>query len=339
MPQYAHLLHPTRLIRPPRQLFEFRPPRPWLSGSTPPEIVDLATYVEVHQRADDRIKSYLEVPRAHHRETASYDAIFELRRESAHALYANNNDSRIAFVEIALKHILDHPHIKLGPCCYVTFTPARFAFRMEDHGVVGRRQRSKARQESEAGKFDLLKLQNMAREALRGVPFVGIAEVALYRHWSASGWAPYDTASWHLHLLTWGGTADDIRPLLMPLRKRHVSLLEDVSAVHVEDVVEGALERKICYSLKAPQKLYRVEYWRDPGNETADPLTSPGSWRTNKDWLRTGSRVRLLDVLADRTLDQLLFGNYEGTDLVRAIRREALLSFNAWESKQRWYRC
>ncbi|MCJ2019043.1 hypothetical protein MKK84_16595, partial [Methylobacterium sp. E-065] len=62
------------------------------------------------------------------------------------------------------------------------------------------------------------------------------------------------------------------------------------------------------------------------------------AWRIKKDWLRTGQRVRLLDVMAGRTLDRLLFGNREGTDLAGAIRDEALTPFRAWEQRQPQYR-
>ncbi|MDF2602468.1 MAG: hypothetical protein K0Q54_5291 [Methylobacterium brachiatum] len=58
------------------------------------------------------------------------------------------------------------------------------------------------------------------------------------------------------------------------------------------------------------------------------------AWRIKKDWLRTGQRVRLLDVMAGRTLDQLLFGNREGTVLANAIRHEALKPFRVWGKRR-----
>jgi len=52
--------------------------------------------------------------------------------------------------------------------------------------------------------------------------------------------------------------------------------------------------------------------------------------------LLTADTVRLLDVMAERTLDQLLFGNGEGADLARAIRYEALATYRDWERRQPW---
>ena len=41
----------------------------------------------------------------------------------------------------------------------------------------------------------------------------------------------------------------------------------------------------------------------------------------------------MLDVMAGRLLDQLFFGNAEGTDLANAIRHDALSAYRAWERR------
>ncbi len=104
--------------------------------------------------------------------------------------------------------------------------------------------------------------------------------------------------------------------------------------MHIQAVPDDDLIRQFVYALKAPQKVYRTAFLRTVSRD--QPLTGfdTRAWRIKKDWLRTGQRVRLLDVMAGRTLDELLFGNREGTALARAIQDEALKPFRAWEQRQ-----
>ena len=85
--------------------------------------------------------------------------------------------------------------------------------------------------------------------------------------------------------------------------------------------------------LKAPQKQYHV--YRDPLAEVHDPETGEivAKPHVQKDWLRTGQRVRMCRLMADKYLDRLLFGQGEGTDLRRAIVNGALRNFE--EEKRR----
>jgi hypothetical protein len=100
-------------------------------------------------------------------------------------------------------------------------------------------------------------------------------------------------------------------------------------------VPDDDLMRQFVYALKGPQKVYRTAFLRAVSRESELTGFDTRAWRIKKDWLRTGDRVRLLDVMAGRTLDGLLFGNREGTALARAIRDEALKPFRAWDEKQR----
>ncbi|MCJ2020133.1 hypothetical protein MKK84_22330, partial [Methylobacterium sp. E-065] len=270
------------------------------------------TLAEVHLRADDRIKDYLEYPRKNYKQVACRDAVDELQRCKANALYANNAYSRIAFAEIALKHIAAEPGIVYGPRCFVTVTPARFAFSLGDRGMFSPQGRSVMRSLGEAAHFKIHQLQQVTRQAFGDLPFIGMVEVALFPSWSSSGWAVFDSVSWHCHLLAWGATEEELNGILRPLRERHSSIKEGVTSVHIQTVPDDDIMRKFVYALKAPQKVYRTAYLRTVSRDQVLTGFDTRAWRIKKDWLRTGQRVRLLDVMAGRTLDRLLFGNREG---------------------------
>lgn len=269
MHEYAHFLSPLPSYRPLQRLFEIRPPRPYDPRPPLPTIVDMATFAEVHLRADDRIKDYLEYPRKNYKQVACCDAIDELQRANAHALYANNAYSRIAFAEIALKHIAAKPGIVYGPRCFVTVTPARYAFSLGDRGMLDPEGRSMMRRLSEAADFKIHHLQQVARQAFGDLPFIGMVEVALFPSWASSGWAKFDSASWHCHLLAWGATPQELDKILQPLRERHRSIKEGVTSVHIQEVPDDDITRQFVYALKAPQKVYRTAYLRTVSREQA----------------------------------------------------------------------
>ncbi|MDF2599454.1 MAG: hypothetical protein K0Q54_2277 [Methylobacterium brachiatum] len=99
-----------------------------------------------------------------------------------------------------------------------------------------------------------------------------------------------------------------------------------------------SVNRLFVSAMQGPQKVYRTAFLRTVSRNQGLTGFDTRAWRIKKDWLRTGQRVRLLDVMAGRTLDQLLFGNREGTVLANALRDEALKPFRAWEQRQRWSR-
>jgi hypothetical protein len=161
-----------------------------------------------------------------------------------------------------------------------------------------------------------------------------MVEAALYYRWGPHGRTFGDWISWHCHLLTWGITQEELSRHLAPLRTRHRSMRQGLPAVHVQAVPEDDIERQFLYALKAPQKLYRVEYFRRPWTHPETGQVRQPGWHTQKDWLQTGNRIRLMDIIGERTLDNLLFGNATGTTLVRAIREEAREPFRRWEARQ-----
>ena len=295
----------------------------------------MQTFADVHRWADIKIRNYVAAPRENFKAVPSHPATVTLLDDEAFWLPANNAEARIAFAEIVLQHLLGSDDLRDQPICFVTFAPVKCAFEVGDGPFRSREYGTAFRPIRRAACFDIQTIQQMARQAMGDVPFVGMVEAALYHRWGPRGRSLSDWISWHCHLLAWGANRVELSRHLAPLRARHRSLREEVPSVHVQEVPLDDVERQSLYMLKAPQKLYRVEYFKRPWKSPITGERKPPGWHTQKDWLQTGDRVRLLDIIGERTLDKLLFGNREGTELVNAIRSEALAPFHAWEEERR----
>ena len=334
MPTLTRLSPPRPGLTPPMLEFEYRPPHPWPGSATPPDIVDMQTFVDVHRWADIKMGNYIARPRVDHAMVPNSASISTLRIDNAFELFANNAEARIAFAEIAVEHVLAHDGLALGPVCFVTITPALCAFPVGDAQSGTRETKAFFRGIGPAARFDVFQLQQIARQAMGDVPFIGMVEMALYRRWGPKGRAWGDWVSWHCHLLAWGTSQRDLSAVLEPLRARHASMREGLASVHVQAVAEDDIARQFLYALKAPQKLYRVEYFKRPWTNPNTGEVKQAGWHTQKDWLQTGQRLRCVDIMGERTLSELLFGGRAGSDLVHAICAEALVPFRAWERQQ-----
>lgn len=183
--------------------------------------------------------------------------------------------------------------------------------------------RAARRHRSPAAAFDVVTLQQIARQGMGEIPFLGMIEAALFSKWGPDGWSFTDSVSWHCHLLTWGNTNEELSAQLAALRCRHRSMFDRVSAVHIKPVAYADVARQLLYILKAPQKFSRVGHFSRRRASSHAKKTKPPGMHIQKDWLRTGQRIRMLDIIGERRLDQLLFGNNAGTALARTIRMEA----------------
>jgi hypothetical protein len=117
--------------------------------------------------------------------------------------------------------------------------------------------------------------------------------------------------------------------MLAQINASYPSFVPDKPAAYCRHLTGNQVLAKLLYALKAPQKRYRV--FRPRGflvSRTTGEISQKPA-RIQKDWLRTGQRVRMCRIMADRYLDRLLFGQGEGTKLCRDIREDALASFYA----------
>lgn len=331
MLQHARLQPPRPPTRPPLANLQFRPPHRWQGEDRPPDVwPDVQTFADVHRWADVKMVNYVLRPQSHHAVSPRRDVTETLDPSLAYELYANNAEARIAFAEIALGHLLANADMRLGPLCFVTLVPACCARPVGDAPTRSPEANIGARIIGGAHQFEVRDLQAMARQALGSIPFVGMVEAALYWRWRPGRKDWCDWVAWHCHLITWGAHADEIRRVLAPFRERHTSMMDGVAAAHVQAIPDGALARQFLYMMKSPQKMTRVEYFKRSRPHPVTGRTMPPGWHSNKDWLQTGHRIRLMDVIGHRRLDDLFFGNQEGTGLYRAIRAEALEPVREW---------
>ena len=121
--------------------------------------------------------------------------------------------------------------------------------------------RAGVRAASAAAQFDIRALKALARQAVGPIPFVGVVEAGLYLNWGPDGPSSHRHVSWHVHLIVWGVTRDELELALEPIRERHRSLL-DGSVALVRDIQgRDDLERCIVYALKAPQRAAEVNFF------------------------------------------------------------------------------
>ena len=332
MPLYARLRAPRLQRRPPMLNLYYRPPHPYSTKVRPLEIVNMQTFVDLHRWAGIKMVNYVVRPQDNYAVTPRANVIETLDDQNAFELYANNAEARIAFAEIALEHIQASEEIRRGPICFVTLVPKDSVFPVGDRAPGSRETRAYKRSTSRAANFSDLQLKQKARQALGDIPFVGMVEAALFHRWPFNLQEKLDLISWHCHLLTWGAEHEDVSSRLAHFRDHHLSLLDGPSA-HVKEVDDSDLARQVLYMMKSPQKMthiarYRYE-WR---SKTTGEIKPPGDY-LQKDWLQTGHRIRLMDIIGHRKLDDLMFGNREGTVIARAIRKEALIPYTEWKKQ------
>jgi hypothetical protein len=311
--------HPSR--RKPL-IFGNRPYRLWPKRKNPRHITNLETFTEAHRWADDRIKNYLEKRRPdwQHLSPAicrELETVTPRGFPTVDLFYANNNESRIRFAEIAIRHVEAHAALSGGePVFFVTLMPNQFAV-----------------PEAEAGSVDVHAIRQWTRYWLAGFDFIGIVEAGLFPYFPTKY---HPTVSWHVHLLVWGTNYRRLNQALVAVRCEFASLVPGAPSARI-DILETPEDviLKVLYMLKAPMKQYTVSCeFREDHDPTTGEVSFEYRLRTQGEWLRTGQRVRMCRVMADKHLDQLLFGQEQGTDLRRAIVEEALRPFRRYEAKE-----
>jgi len=226
----------------------------------------------------------------------------------------------MAFADVVVPRVLAHKGVRAGPVFLVTLAVA-------DHTVPL----------AEAKDFDCRRVKGLTRQALGGIPFVGMIEGALYRNFGSSGPQIGYFVSWHAHILTWGASRKAINDAAKTIRQSRSGLIPDRPCIHVKKLTPELIADKLYYLLKGPQKEYRIYSDGDRINSETGEVLSP-IYRQSKRPLRTGDRARLCHAFEDRLLDNLLFGSGDGTRLCNAIKHEVLQPFRAWEKRQRSHR-
>lgn len=292
-----------------------RPPRRATRAESIPPIRDRASFIAAHRTANNLLSDYLEYPRRNYVRLPHTTSV-ELDRSMNLALYANNCESRITFADIVTRHLERNVGLQAGPVFQVTLS-------VSEHAVPI----------SEANHFDIQRVQALTRQNLSDIPFIGMVEGALYRNWGPNGPGIGDFISWHSHCLTWGAGKKDLQNVTSDLISTKNGIIIGKRPIYIKTVSPNQIISKALYSLKGQMKEYRVYSTEGESVDLTTGEIIPANYCQTKRLLRTGDRARLCEVFKDLVLDKLIFGNGEGTEMVKAIRKEALQPFRAWEAR------
>jgi hypothetical protein len=294
-----------------RRFHEYHPPRPWRPTDELPSITDLPSLRHVRRRLDDRLKDYLDRPRAGY-QTLRDDLRVELMASNADLMFAGNAEAGIRFAEILQDQIQAFGFASLAPHQWITVTPAEFVLPLD-----------------RAHEFQPQALIQIIREALRDVPAVGMVEAGHYIKWGPEGPSLQDHGSWHAHIITGEHSRAELQPFVRRMSKR--KSMRGRSAVWIESIEPELVVSKLLYAAKVQTKSYRMR--RMPDKIDSDGVISE-RYEQTKDWIGTGDHVRMIAALRGRYLPDLIFGNAAGTQLARAVRYTAMLPFCRWAERQ-----
>jgi len=242
----------------------------------------------------------------------------ELAPSAAKYLYAVNARSRIKFVRVAHEvlsaHFRDNAKERGG--WWVTVAPRQSIFQLGGTG------------DNEAAEFDIETLQRWVAYEMDGANYVAIVELGYVEH--VHEWTDTEKfASWHVHLIAWGGGAANIEHRVARINAKVPSLIPGLDAAHCVPYLNDTLLKRVFYMFKLPRK--RARFGRGSASKLPRPAERFRRKIVRKDPLRPGQITQLYDVMGDRVLDKLIFGGGDGTTLVQAINRRALTGLADWE--------
>ncbi|MBM0207364.1 hypothetical protein JNW90_33585 [Micromonospora sp. STR1s_5] len=247
------------------------------------------------------------------------DARIDLEHASAVHLPANNYVARINYAEIAVRHVVrftDALH-RSEPVFWITLISDDYTFDLD-----------------RSGEFVPFRLQQWARAVLRGCSFVGMVEAALYTNADKVRLGPKRAVSWHVHLIVWGISTEQMKALRDSINRRTSTMIPGLMAAHYRTLDRDKVEGQVLYMLKAPLNEYRI-YGRkeeaadsDTGEITKVPT---GRFSMKKYQLGPGDLVRMANLMAGKTLDELTFATGQGTAVLDEINYEAKARLRAAE--------
>jgi hypothetical protein len=185
----------------------------------------------------------------------------------------------------------------------------------------------------DASFVDVYAFKRNLQAGLRGLSYVGMMESGLFVNISAEiRWAGKSAVSWHVHAICWGENRTKMKKRFRRLNQNggYLGLLPSQLGAHQIEIQDACLpnnpERtfladKLRYLLKSPQKAYRVyKTSRITKNGELVPCL-----RQRKSELRKGDRITLFHLMKNLRLGELAVAGGEGTDLMRRIKRRAVL--------------
>ncbi|WP_157643023.1 hypothetical protein [Bradyrhizobium sp. WSM4349] len=163
---------------------------------------------------------------------------------------------------------------------------------------------------------------------LKGRDFIGVLEPGLYSHIDARLKHPFGSSlvSWHLHVLVWGVSRNDVKRLARKLNKskRYIPLSPGQDGVFQRGVREGELSRALSYIMKPPISAYRLGRRR----ESTDGKASFIQYRSN---LRPGERLTLYLHMRHLSLPETWIAGGKGSALLGTVKRRSRAAIRRFE--------
>ncbi len=239
-----------------------------------------------------------------------------VRQRAPHAageLFANNVESRIGFNRVLLKAIDRVPALVDGPVHMVTLVSTRFMVPINEALLMTHSALSAL----------IFRLQQLVRQALRGISFIGFVEAVLYKDWGPTGTTPgHDSIFWHAHVMTFDATREQIELWENRVGEKHTSV-QGEAPVHVKYVPPERLIEKVLYIAKTPARATFLNPKIDPLAEAGAPVERLQQKRDMRPW----ERVIVSNAMAGITLDQLLFAGVDGREIVASVKKTAPAAF------------
>jgi hypothetical protein len=183
---------------------------------------------------------------------------------------------------------------------------------------------------SAASFIDIHRFKQTLRKGLRGLSYIGMIEPALYVNIApGTRWSAKRAVSWHMHAICRGKDREQMRKRFARLNRQGIyrSIMpgqrgahqKEIPAKFLTDSNRTFLADKIRYMLKSPCKAYRI-YHAKNGSGTEDEI----SLRQIKSDLRPSDHIDLFHLMKGPYLDDLAIGGWEGTEMLKRIKRAAL---------------
>jgi hypothetical protein len=180
---------------------------------------------------------------------------------------------------------------------------------------------------------DVFAFKRRLQVGMKGLSYLGMMEPALYVNVApGTRWSNKKAVSWHLHLICWGESRDQMKERIGRLNAsgKYLGIMHSQYGAHQKEIPDACLPSnkdrtfladKFRYVLKSPRKVYRICKFE---TISEDGEVVPG-FRQFKSEPKPGDRVTLFRLMKNLTLDQLAVAGGDGTAVMRRIKRRAVL--------------
>jgi len=187
--------------------------------------------------------------------------------------------------------------------------------------------------EHDAQKVDVFAYKKRLQAGMIGLSYLGMLEPGLYVNVApGTRWSNKKAVSWHLHLICWGESREQIKERIKRLNSnsKYLGIMHSQRGAHQKKIPDTVLAKnqdrtfladKLRYILKSPRKAYRIYRGQ---RITKDGEILP-CLKQRKSDLRHGDRITLFHLMKKLTLDQLAVAGGDGTAVMRRIKRRAVL--------------